>query len=78
MGVSLSLIVGLSLLVGAVAGWLAGGSLLRAGTVYLRWLWLAPLAHGDEILVRAGQEVPFWAGPLPRDLEPPAAARRLA
>jgi hypothetical protein len=64
--VSVHLIVCLSLLVGAVAGWLAGGSLLRAGSVRLRGLWLAPLALGMQVfLVRAtGQEVPFWAGPL--------------
>jgi Family of unknown function (DUF5317) len=64
--VSVHLIVGLSLLAGAIAGWLAGGSLLRAGTVHLRLLWLAPLALGMQVfLVRAtGQEVPFWAGPL--------------
>jgi hypothetical protein len=64
--VSVLLIVGLSLLAGAVAGWLNGGSLLRAGTAHLRWLWLAPLALGMQVfLVRTtGQEVPFWAGPL--------------
>lgn len=59
-------VLGLSLIVGLLAGWARGGQLVAIGAARIRLLWLAPIALGAQlILARAiGLDVPWWLWPV--------------
>lgn len=60
------LVLGLSLIVGLLAGWARGGQLVAIGAARIRLLWLAPIALGAQLILARtiGLDIPWWVWPV--------------